>query len=265
MSSSSSSSPSSVSAAVYGLSTEGYRIASSIAIKGGRVSLIDESVRMAITLKPDIARTYPDVSTLIEDEPLLGLQPVDLAIGDASYVYFTPRVRKVGQDSKADIMSKFKDATKALKRGSSVIYGLPTGIGGNDENIALIEHLTGMSVGKDISYYYMPLGGDAGAGSLSEVMVGSSKGKQDGQISKMLYDPSGKSRMNFVDISSAEIVYAIRTVSHYAGIASILEICRGAGSKVDSGLMQGVFRDLFIDDITSGLYDLRAIWSSLQK
>ena len=49
------------SVAVYGLSTEGYRIASSIAINGSKVSLIDESVRMAILLKPDIARTYPNV------------------------------------------------------------------------------------------------------------------------------------------------------------------------------------------------------------
>ena len=52
---------SSATTAVYGLSTEGYRIASSIAVKGSKVSLIDESARMAITLKPDIARTYPNV------------------------------------------------------------------------------------------------------------------------------------------------------------------------------------------------------------
>ncbi len=253
---------SSVSAAVYGLSTEGYRIASSIAVKGGKVSLVDESVRMAITLKPDVARTYPNVASLIEDEPLLGLEPVDLAISDASYVYFAPRVRKVGQEAKGDIMSKFKDATKALKRGASVIYTLPTGLGGNDENIALIEHVTGMTVGKDISYYYMPIGTEP-SGILSDILVGTSKGKNDGQISKMLYDPSGKNRINFVDINSAEMVYAIRTVSHYAGIASILEICKGGAGRIDSGLMQGVFKDLFIDDITSGLYDLRAIWSSL--
>jgi hypothetical protein len=55
-SSSSSSSSNTASVAVYGLSTEGYRIASSIAINGSKVSLIDESVRMAILLKPDIAR-----------------------------------------------------------------------------------------------------------------------------------------------------------------------------------------------------------------
>src|SRR5919201_7133653 len=137
---------SSSSVAVYGLSTEGYRIASSIAIKGAKVSLIDESVRIAISLKPDIARTYPNVSSLVEDEPLLDLEPVDIAVSNASYVYFAPKIRKVGSDVKSDVMTKFKDAIKALKRGASLIYMLPTGVGGNNENIALIEHMTGMTV-----------------------------------------------------------------------------------------------------------------------
>ncbi|HET6809142.1 MAG TPA: hypothetical protein VFH28_08785, partial [Nitrososphaera sp.] len=113
-------SSSTASVAVYGLSTEGYRIASSIAINGSKVSLIDESVRMAILLKPDIARTYPNVSSLMEDEPLLDLQPIDIAISNASYVYFAPRIRKVGPDVKSDVMTKFKDAIKALKRGASL-------------------------------------------------------------------------------------------------------------------------------------------------
>src|SRR5215210_5784083 len=115
LSNASSSSSNTASVAVYGLSTEGYRIASSIAINGSKVSLIDESVRMAILLKPDIARTYPNVSSLMEDEPLLDLQPIDIAISNASYVYFAPRIRKVGPDVKSDVMTKFKDAIKALK------------------------------------------------------------------------------------------------------------------------------------------------------
>ena len=63
---------------------------------------------MAIKLKPDIARTYPNVSSLIEDEPLLALEPIDIAINDASYVFFAPRIRKIGQDVKSDVTSKFE-------------------------------------------------------------------------------------------------------------------------------------------------------------
>jgi hypothetical protein len=258
---SASSSSSTASVAVYGLSTEGYRIASSIAVNGSKVSLIDESVRMAILLKPDIARTYPNVSSLMEDEPLLDLQPIDIAISNASYVYFAPRIRKVGPDVKSDVMTKFKDAIKALKRGASLIYMLPTGVGGNNENIALIEHMTGMTVEKDISYYYFPMSPIAAS---SETLIGSFKSKHDNHISKMLYDPDTRRKLNFVDINSAELVHIIKTLSHYSGMASILEICKKAtDSNILSELMRSTFADLYIDDVTSGLYDLRIIGSSL--
>jgi hypothetical protein len=256
------SSPSS-SIAVYGLSTEGYRIASSIAVKGSKVSLIDESVRMAISLKPDIARTYPNVSSLVEDEPLLDLEPVDIAISNASYVYFAPKIRKVGPDVKGDVTTKFKDAIKALKRSASVVYMLPTGVGGNNENIALIEHMTGMTVYKDISYYYLPMSPIAGTGS--ETLIGSVKSKQDNNLSKMLYDPDARRKLKFMDINSAELAHVIKTLSHYSGMASILEICKKAtdNSNIGSDLMRGSFADLYIDDVTGGLYDLRIIGSSL--
>jgi hypothetical protein len=249
------------SVAVYGLSTEGYRIASSIAVNGSKVSLIDESVRMAILLKPDIARTYPNVGSLIEDEPLLDLQPIDIAISNASYVYFAPRIRKVGPDVKSDVMTKFKDAIKALKQGASLIYMLPTGVGGNNENIALIEHMTGMTVEKDISYYYLPMSSIVAS---SETLIGSIKSKHDNHISKMLHDPVARRKLNFVDINSAELIHVIKTLSHYSGMASILEICKkAADSNIRSELMRGTFADLYIDDVTSGLYDLRIIGSSL--
>jgi len=247
---------------VYGLSTEGYRIASSIAVKGSKVSLIDESVRMAISLKPDIARTYPNVSSLVEDEPLLDLEPIDVAVSNASYVYFAPRIRKVGPDVKGDLTSKFKDAIKALKRGASVVYMLPTGVGGNNENIALIEHMTGMTVEKDVSYYYLPMSTFTAAGS--ETLVGSVKSKQDAHLLKMLYEPDTRRKLGFVDVSSAELAHVIKTLSHYSGMASILEICKkAADSNIGSELMRGSFADLYMDDVTSGLYDLRIIGSSL--
>lgn len=250
------------SVAVYGLSTEGYRVASTMAVKGAKVSLIDESLRNAISLKADIARTYPNVSSLMEDEPLLGLEPMDVAIGNASYVFFAPRIRKIGTDVKADVSAKFKDAVKALKKGSSVVYMLPAGIGGNNENIALIEHVTGMTVDTDISYYYMPTSPIA---SGTETLVGSIRSKQDNTLAKMLYDQDGKKKVNFVDIYSAELSHVIRTLSHYSGMASILEVCKKAadGGVPANELMHGTFSDLYIDDVTSGLYDLRIIGASL--
>lgn len=251
------------SVAVYGLSTEGYRIASSLAIKGSKVSLIDESLRTAISLKADIARTYPNVSSLVEDETLLGLEPMDLAVSSASYLFFAPRIRKIGTDVKADVAAKFKDAVRALKKGSSVVYMLPTGVGGNNENMALVEHVTGMSMDKDFSYYYMPASLLSATGS--ETLVGSVRSKQDGNLTKMLNDPDSRRKVSFVDVNSAELAHVIRTLSHYSGMASILEVCKKAvDSQIPaSELMHGTFSDLYIDDVTAGLYDLRIIGASL--
>jgi hypothetical protein len=194
---------------------------------------------------------------------LLALEPIDIAVKDASYVFFAPRIRKVGQEVKSDVASKFKDAIRSLKRGASVIYTLPTGIGGNNENIALIEHVTGLSVGKDVFYYYMPIS-TMSINPSSEILVGSFKSKYDTQMSKMLYEPDVKRKLNYVDIVSAEFVHSIRILGHYTGLASVLEVCKYVQhGDISSELIHDTFRDLYIDDIANGLYDLRAIGSSL--
>lgn len=248
-----------VNAVVYGLSTEGYSIASKLAKKNMNVSIIDESQGSAIALKPDIARTYPNVNALIDDEPLLGLEPLDLAVHRADYLFFAPRIRKTGQEVKADISNKFRDAIKALNKGSSIIYNLPTGMGGNNENIALIEHVTGMKVGSDLHYYYMPVGPE----KFENHPIGSFKSKSDGSMAKFLQEPDNKPR--FVDLGSAEFTHAIRVLAHYSYIASIFEMCKHVQDiAAREQLDQEEFRELYIDDITNGLFDLRAISASLE-
>ena len=111
----------------------------------------------AILLKSEVAKTYTNVISLREDEPLLAMEPSNIAISKAKYLFFTPRIRKTGQDLKTEVNSKFKDAVGALKKDSSIINCLATGFGGNNENISLLKHITGLEVGKSISYFYFPL------------------------------------------------------------------------------------------------------------
>ena len=167
---------------VFGLSTEGYSLACQMALKGADVQIIDESTPSAISIKPDIAKTYPNVSALKEDEPLLSMEPIDVAISKAKYLFFTPRIRKTGQDTKTEVHSKFKDAVTALKKGSSIIYNLSTGFGGNNENISLLEHVTGLEVGKSVSYYYFPL---ASTGQNPNV-IGSFNSIKDEKLGELL-------------------------------------------------------------------------------
>ena len=244
---------------VFGLSTEGYALACQMAIKGADVSIIDESTPSAISLKSEIAKTYPNVSSLKEDEPLLSMEPIDVAISQAKYLFFSPRIRKTGQDTKTEVNSKFKEATSSLKKGSSVIYNLPTGFGGNNENISLLEHVTGFEVGKSISYFYYPLGDP----SQTPTVIGSFNGKEDSKLGELL--TSGKKEKKFVALSSAEHFHAINTLSRFSGLCSILEVCRFARDDVTKNdLTSDKFNDIFLDDMINGLYDLRSLGSSFE-
>ena len=243
---------------VYGLSTEGYSIASQMAIKGADVSIIDESTPSAISLKAEIAKTYPNVSSLKEDEPLLAMEPIDVAISKAQYLFFTPRIRKTGQDIKTEIHSKFKDATSSLKKNSSVIYTLPTGFGGNNENISLLEHVTGLEVGKQISYFYYPLE------DLNEQpkIIGSYNGKEDPKLSELL---TTKKEKKFVAISSSEHFHAIDILSRFSNLCSILEVCKYAQDEITKkDLSSDDLREIYLDNMVSGLFDLKSLGSSFE-
>jgi hypothetical protein len=249
---------------VYGLSTEGYKIASAIAVRGHKVSLIDESARMAIVLKPEIIKTYPTVSSLLDDDPLLELQPVDIAIKMASYVFFAPKVRKTGQDVRADISSKLRDVVRSISPGSSIVFTLPTGVGGNTENIALIEHLTGYVIGRDIYYYYLPITSLSELGQPDLLVGSSSTNEKDLQLLGLIQDLPRTEDSNIVDISSAELAHVIRILEHYTGLASTLEVCKQTRSSgFPSQVLHNKYGELYIDEISNGLYDLRVVASSL--
>ena len=244
---------------VYGLSTEGYSLASQMAIKGADVYIIDESTPSAISLKAEIAKTYPNVASLKEDEPLLAMEPIDVAISKAQYLFFTPRIRKTGQDIKTEIHSKFKDATTSLKKNSSVIFTLPTGFGGNNENISLLEHVTGFQAGKNISYFYYPLE------DLNQQpkIIGSFNGKEDPVLSDLLN--TNKKETKFVAISSSEHFHAVDILSRFSSLCSVLEVCKYAKDEITKNdLSSSNFQEIFLDNMISGLFDLKSLGSSFE-
>jgi hypothetical protein len=244
---------------VFGLSTEGYSLACQMALKGADVQIIDETTPSAISIKADIAKTYPSVLSLKEDEPLLEMEPIDIAISKAKYLFFTPRIRKTGQDTKTEVHSKFKDATSQLKKGSSVIYNLGTGFGGNNENISLLEHVTGLELGKSISYYYFPISDP----TQTPNVIGSFNNKKDETLAELL--SIGKKEKKFVSLSSSEHFHAINILSRFSGLCSILEVCKFAQDEnTKNDLASDSFNDIFLDDMINGLYDLRSLGSSFE-
>ena len=243
---------------VYGLSTEGYALACQMAINGSEVSIIDESTASAITLKSEIAKIYPTISSLKEDA-LVSMESIDAAISKTKYLFFAPTIRKTGQDIKTEINSKFKDAISPLKKKSSIIYNLPTGFGGNDEKISLLEHVTGFQVGKSISYYYFPIRDLTNTPNV----IGSFDSIHDEVLAELL--KSGKKEKKFVSLSSAEHFHAIETLSRFSTLCSILEVCKFAQDDVTkSDLSSNELNNLFLDDMINGLYDLKVLGSSFE-
>ena len=243
---------------IYGLSTEGYSLACQIALNGGDVQIIDESTPSAISIKQDIAKSYPSVQALKDDEPLLAMTSIDAAISKAQVLVFAPRIRKTGQDIKIEINSKFKDAVSNIKKGCNVVYGLGTGFGGNSENISLLEHVTGLKVGKNISYYYYPLSKE----STIKPYIGSSDSKENETLKKLL---TNENKFNFLSLNSAEYFHAIDILKQFSSQTSILEVCKFAKDSVTkSDLNSEKLGELYLDDFIDGLFDLRSLSSSFE-
>ena len=254
-------SASSLKVAVYGLSTEGYRIASHISNKGIPVSIIDDSSGMAITLKQDIAKTYSSVTSFIQDETLLDFEPFDVAVNNASFIFFTPRIRKSWPDAKNHIGSKFQDVIKHVNKDSSIINTVPAGFGANNEYITLIEHRTGLNVGKNIFYHYMPI--SSISSTVFDAIIGT-RSEVNPNLESMLSQLYPYSTLKVVDIESAEYFYCIGILRHYGLMSPIFEICKFADSSFQSQMIESQsFDDLYLDDLVSGLFDLNTILSSL--
>ena len=243
----------------YGLSTEGYYLASQMVINGAEVRIIDESSSSAILLNPEIAKTYPNVKSLKEDEPLLSMEPSKIAISKAEYLFFTPRIRKTGDDLKTEINSKFKAAIKELKEGSSVINCLPTGFNGNNDNMSFLKHVTGFEAGKSISYFYFPV---QDLNKIPEV-VGSLKKTSEKNILSLL--KIDKKERKLVDISSAEHLHAINTIQRFSSLCSVLEVCKFVKNDTKHSILFNDFRNIYLDDMITGLYDLRTLGSSFES
>ena len=261
---------------VYGLTTEGYGLARPMAVAGADVWIVDESTPSAIEIKPEVARTYPDVHSLRTDEPLLSLVPIDTAISRAQYLFFAPRLRASRDDHGAELGLKLKDAASKLPRGSAVVYCLPVGLGGSSDLVTLVEHTTGYEAGAGVSYYYYPLGGPAGppdAVGSAAVPSGSPAappGAADEVLAGLLAAGDGRER-EFVPLKSAESVHAIRVMSHFLTVHSMLEVyrlARGGRGAPDRGAggepLAAEYDSVFVDDMVTGMYDLMVVHGTLE-
>ena len=252
---------------IYGLSTEGYEIAKKILRKQSKVIIIDENSRLGVILTSEIVKEYPHISFLNEEELLLNLEPFDKAISNAPIVFFAPRIRKVNQDVKNEIISKFKDIITYLRKNTIIVINVPLGIGGNNEIITLIEHQSGLMVGTDVTYYYYPINSD----KTSEIILGSHQQRNENLFSNNIFDLINENNYiqkdsKLVSITSAELVYSINIINKYSNLACINEISKlGKSGEDKREIFFKNMESIYFDEIANGLFDLRIIGLSISS
>ena len=135
---------------------------------------------------------------------------------------------------------------------------MATGFGGNTENMSLLEHVTGLKIGKNVSYFYYPLSKDA----TKKSYIGSSDGKENDILKKLF---PNNINLKFLTLSSSEYFHAIDILKQFSTQTSILEVCKFAKDSVTkSDLNSENLGEIFLDDMINGLFDLRSLSSSFE-
>lgn len=234
--------------AIYGLTTEGYSIASKI-VDRAAVTIVDDTLQMAMELDPRTVKGHPSLQELVGGESLMGLKPISQVLSEARFVFFAPRLRKSGDESIIESNAKIREVAKNVSKGTLVINTLPMGVGGNADNIAMIEKQTGLKVGGTLNYGYSPVRPGAEPGMVA-------------LFAKVRDAPSPEDlgmKSTSGDIISSELSYVSSVLEDGTRMAADVELMRKArGQKTDRGDSE----ERYIDDLASLVYDLTAVQAS---
>ncbi len=234
--------------AMYGLSSEGYRLAGDLADKA-LVTVVDEMLQMAMDMDQTFLKRNPRLQELMEEESLLSFKPIEQVLGDAEVIFFTPKFRRLSDETLVETGSKLRDLSKHLNKGVTLVNTLPTGPGGNSENIMVVEKQTGLQVGSTLTYAYMPLR----PGDSKPAVVASTESQQKDALSTLGFQRSSQ------NIFSAELEYVSTVMEGAVSSVIGIEMARRAReAKVALRRESGAF----IDEFASCLYELKAIQAS---
>jgi hypothetical protein len=233
---------------MYGLTSEAYRLATDLADKAS-VTIVDETLQMAMDLEPAFLKKNPDLQEVMAEEPLMSVKPLEQVLGEAQVIFFTPKLRRPSDETLIEAGSKLRDLAKYLSKGVTLVNSLPTGPGGNSDNIMIIEKQTGLQVGSSLAYAYMPLR----PRDFKPAVVSAAGLQEKGAIQTLGFVPNSQ------NVFSAELEYASDVMR--AAVASVTEIemaRRAREAKVSLQRASGVY----LDEFCKYLYELKAIQAS---
>lgn len=234
--------------AVYGLTTEGYGLAASIADKA-EVTMVDETLQMAMDVTPAFFKHNPDLGEMMSGEPLLSFKPIGQVLESAQLIFFTPKLRRPFDEALIEAGSKLREMSKYVMKGATVVNTLPTGPGGNSENIMMAEKQTGLHIGQSMAYAYMPLA----AGSWHPSVVSIAGGGEKNPLVTLGFAPTSQ------NVFSAELEYAATVLQGAMEYVAQIEFSKKAR---EAGVSIQKVGGAFIDEFARHLYDLKAIQAS---
>jgi len=234
--------------AIYGLTTEGYQLAIQMVDKAD-LTIVDETLQMALDISPAFVRKNPNLEELMSQEPLLGFKPLEQVLGDAQFVFFTPKLRRPSDDSLIEASTKLRELSRYLSKGVVLANALPTGPGGNSEYIMLVEKQTGLKLGDELAYSYMPLN----PGDSRPAVVSSAEPKSAALLGELGF------AQNSQNVLSAEMEYSAYVLEEAMRSVTQIELAKRAREARVSLRNE---REVFIHDFAKCLYDLKAIQAS---
>jgi hypothetical protein len=233
---------------MYGLTSEGYKLAAEL-VDGAQVTIIDETLQMAMDLDQPFLRKNPNLQELMAEEPLLSLKPLEQVLGEAQVVFFTPKLRRPSDETLIEAGSKLRDLSRYLSKGVTLVNALPTGPGGNSENIMMVEKQTGLKVGTTLTYAYMPLRPE----DPKPAVISAAGMQEKGALQALGYT------QNSQNVFSAELEYVSAVMD--AAVASVTEIELARRAREARVTLQRA-SEPFIDEFAKYLYELKAIQAS---
>lgn len=231
--------------AMYGLTSEGYRLAVDL-VERAQVTIVDETLQMAMDVDGAFLKKNPNLDELMSGEPLLRLKPLERVLGDAQVVFFTPKLRRPSDESLIEAGTKLRDLSKYLSKGVTLVNTLPTGPGGNSENVVVVEKQTGLKVGSTLAYAYMPLRPKDPKPGVVSVAGGDEKSPLEA-----LGLPSNSQNMLSAEMEYASMVMGVAT-------ASVIQIELAKKAR-DGRVSVQTGKEAYIDELAKYLYDLKAI------
>ena len=237
-----------VKVAMYGLTSEAYRLATDLVDKAS-VTIVDETLQMAMDLEPAFLKKNPDLQEVMAEEPLMSVKPLEQVLGEAQVIFFTPKLRRPSDETLIEAGSKLRDLARYLSKGVTLVNSLPTGPGGNSDNIMLAEKQTGLQVGSTLTYSYMPLR----PGDFKPAVISAAGLMDKGALQTLGFVPNSQ------NVFSAELEYASSVMQ--SAVASVTEIELARRAREAKVTMQGS-SGVYLDEFSKYLYELKAIQAS---